>query len=446
MATTKSITVRKRLDNLLNYIVDADKTSNPDFDRLGNVIDYATDANKTGQKQFVTGINCAPETAYSQMQKVMLLNDKPSPVIGYHFIQSFAPGESDPATVHRIGVELADRLFGKRFMCVVATHQNTDCLHNHIALCPTSFIDGRRYHSCKASYRELQKASDALCCDFGLSVIENPQRGRSKSYGEHKAEREGKPTWRSIIKTDVDEAIARAGYRGQFVDNLRAMGYGVKVGNQYSVRPQGKERFIRLERSLGSEYSIEAIRQRLYYNKRILPPVSKPNMQNDLAYRKLPKWTRGSILSTYRRWLWLIGYYQQRTWTSSNARMHYLLREDIRKLDTYIAQTRLLGREEIHTLAQLDTFRNRTSQTIEELERERRKLYRITYKSDIASEKEQAREHISEINTALKPLRKDCRLAEDISDRWTEVQDRINQVERDVSSPVKMRSNEVYRR
>jgi len=425
MATTKSITVKARLDNLLNYISDTDKTK---------------------AEQFVTGINCNPETAYTQMQKVKLLNDKPSPVVAYHFIQSFVPGESDAETVHEIGVELANRLFGNRFMCVVATHQNTDCLHNHIALCPASFIDGKRYHSCKATYLELRKASDALCQEFGLSVIEKPQYGRSKSYGEYRAEKEGKPTWRSTIKSDIDEAIKRAGYRGQFVDNLRAMGYEVKVGNQYSVRPQGKSRFVRLERTLGSNYSIEAIRKRLYYSKKILPPVPRTRSRNDFHHKKLPKWARGSIVSVYRRYLWLMGYYQQRSRANSNARMHYLLREDIRKLDTYIAQARLLGREEIDTPTQLENFRNHTNRNIEELVHERRKLYRIVYKSENVAEKEQARESIAEINAALKPLRKDCKLAKGVADKRKELQGKIDQIERDTSTPAKLRSNKILHR
>ena len=285
-----------------------------------------------------------------------------------------------------------------------------------------------------------------LSQEFGLSVIEKPQYGRSKSYGEYRVEQEGKPTWRSVIKADVDEAIKRAGYRGQFVDNLRAMGYEVKAGGQYSVRPQGKDRFVRLERTLGSNYSIEAIRKRLYYSKKILPPVPKASSQNNFHHKKLPKWARGSIVSTYRRYLWLMGYYQQRSRANSNARMHYLLKEDIRKLDTYIAQTRLLGREEIHTPAQLESFRNRTNHSIEELVRERKKLYRFVYKSENIIEKEQTRERIAEINTDLKSLRKDCRLAKGVADRWKELQEKIDKVERDTSAPVKSQSSRTHQR
>lgn len=62
----------------------------------------------------------------------------------------------------------------------------------------------------------MQKESDRLCREYGLSVIENPQRGKSKHYGEWRAEQEGRPTWRGLIKNDVDTAIRRSMTERQF--------------------------------------------------------------------------------------------------------------------------------------------------------------------------------------------------------------------------------------
>ena len=45
-----------------------------------------------------------------------------------------------------------------------------------------------------------RKNPTGLCREYGLSVIENPQRGKSKHYGEWRAEQEGRPTWRGLIK------------------------------------------------------------------------------------------------------------------------------------------------------------------------------------------------------------------------------------------------------
>ena len=62
----------------------------------------------------------------------------------------------------------------------------------------------------------MRRESDALCREYGLSVIENPQPGKVKSYGEWRAEKEGRPTWKSAIKDDIDEAIRQAMTERQF--------------------------------------------------------------------------------------------------------------------------------------------------------------------------------------------------------------------------------------
>ncbi|KJR45941.1 Rlx-like protein [Desulfosporosinus sp. I2] len=87
-----------------------------------------------------------------------------------------------------------------------------------------------------------------MCREYSLSVIQNPQRGKSKHYGEWKAEQEGKPTWRGLIREDVDKAISSSMTFSQFITALRKQGYEAKTGVKYmAVRPPGKERFVRLK-------------------------------------------------------------------------------------------------------------------------------------------------------------------------------------------------------
>ena len=62
----------------------------------------------------------------------------------------------------------------------------------------------------------MQRESDRLCREYGLSVIEHPQRGKSKHYGEWRAEQEGRPTYLSLIKADVDAAIRQSMTERQF--------------------------------------------------------------------------------------------------------------------------------------------------------------------------------------------------------------------------------------
>ncbi|MFR8331442.1 MAG: relaxase/mobilization nuclease domain-containing protein [Oscillospiraceae bacterium] len=67
--------------------------------------------------------------------------------------QSFKPGEVTPEQCHAIGVELARRVWGGRFQVLVATHLNTDCLHNHFVINAVSYVDGKKYEQRRDQYR-----------------------------------------------------------------------------------------------------------------------------------------------------------------------------------------------------------------------------------------------------------------------------------------------------
>ena len=83
--------------------------------------------------------------------------------------------EVTPEQCHEIGVALARKVWGKRFQVLVATHMNTDNLHNHFyqfrVLC------GRQNTSSAAANMLSSRESDKLCREYGLSVVEQPKAG-----------------------------------------------------------------------------------------------------------------------------------------------------------------------------------------------------------------------------------------------------------------------------
>lgn len=75
MATTRIWSIKGRLDSVINYIENSDKTdgakySNQELAALQDVIDYAENPSKTNQRLYVTGINCSPDIARDQMMLV----------------------------------------------------------------------------------------------------------------------------------------------------------------------------------------------------------------------------------------------------------------------------------------------------------------------------------------------------------------------------------------
>lgn len=71
MAVTKLWKVTNRLDRVLDYAEDEEKTrkpkySNTEWQALKDVLEYAKDEEKTEQELFVTGINCNANKAREQ--------------------------------------------------------------------------------------------------------------------------------------------------------------------------------------------------------------------------------------------------------------------------------------------------------------------------------------------------------------------------------------------
>ena len=86
-------------------------------------------------------------------------------------------------------MELARRVWGSRFQVLVATHQNTNCLHNHFVINSVSYVDGKKYEQRRSQYAELRAASDEICRKYRLSVLEQP--GGKASRALYQAERRG---------------------------------------------------------------------------------------------------------------------------------------------------------------------------------------------------------------------------------------------------------------
>lgn len=74
MATTKIWKVQKRLDHVIDYATNEEKTKNKfykeiqdNFYSVRQALVYATNPDKTEKKFYTTGINCEVENAIEQM-------------------------------------------------------------------------------------------------------------------------------------------------------------------------------------------------------------------------------------------------------------------------------------------------------------------------------------------------------------------------------------------
>ena len=161
---TKIWNIRGKAGSPLEYIVNPEKTqrefTESERQALADVIAYAANEDKTEKLFYTTGINCSVEFARDQFDTTKLRFGKTGGNVAYHAYQSFAPGEVTPDEAHAIGVQLAKELWGDRFQMVVATHTNSHCVHSHIVINSVSFRDGKKFHDCRDTYKQLREASD----------------------------------------------------------------------------------------------------------------------------------------------------------------------------------------------------------------------------------------------------------------------------------------------
>ena len=135
MAVTKVLPIKANLWYTVAYAANTKKTG------LGNVIEYAVNPNKSEKRLLQSCLNCESiDTAYAEMKRTKEYWDKTDGVLGYHFIQSFKPGEVTAEQAHEIGIEFARECFGERFEVVIGTHLDKAHYHNHIVSAP---IGGR---------------------------------------------------------------------------------------------------------------------------------------------------------------------------------------------------------------------------------------------------------------------------------------------------------------
>ena len=436
MAYTKVFAIRRRLDDRIHYVTNGEKTA------LDAGITYAANPEKTEQYFFTSALNCEScETAYAEMQATKQRFGKLGGVVGYHFIQSFAPGEVTPEQAHAIGVAFARRLFGDRYEVVIGTHLDKAHLHNHVVVNSVSFVDGKKYHSSPGSYYfDVRGVSDALCRENNLSTI--APHGRGKHYAEWKAEQNGKPTIRSTIRADIDRIIGEAYTYETFLMLLRREGYVVqnRPDRKYvTVLPQGGKRAIRLD-SLGDGYTEQDIRRRLAGQReggaQTAPAIAHKG-KHYLIKGKRPTGPKKKITgfqALYLRYLYLLrGTHRKKHF----RRVPFSMRQEVIRLQRYDRQFRYLWANGLTTAEELEQRIAALQREIYDGEQQRKPLYRERRDAADEAYKAQCSAEIDRQTAALREKRKELALCRRILEDVPLVSQQVQQDEEEWQEDMK---------
>ena len=227
--------------------------------------DYATNPEKTEKGELVTAYCCDPVTVDEEflLQKRQYQyttgRSNASDIIAYQIRQSFKPGEVTAEEANRLGHELAMRFTKGRSSFIVATHTDRAHIHNHIVFNSVSMDGARKFRNFWLSSIALQKVSDLVCLENGLSVI-NP---RPYSEREKRTEYPKTSSLRDIVRQDIDAILDKKPKDfSAFLTMLAEAGYEVKAGKHLAVKGKTQLRFIRLS-SLDDGYTEKDIRRKL---------------------------------------------------------------------------------------------------------------------------------------------------------------------------------------
>ncbi|MDD2268087.1 MAG: relaxase/mobilization nuclease domain-containing protein [Eubacteriales bacterium] len=453
MAVTSIWNIRGRVDKVIDYAINPGKTENENYKKVASfhsvegVLEYATDDMKTEKKMFITAINCGEETAARDFMNTKKFYGKLGGNVAYHGYQSFAAGEVDADTAHKIGVELATNLWGDRFQVVVATHCNTGHFHNHFVINSVSDVDGKKYNTCKEAYRLMRRESDRLCDKYGLSVIYDPQ-DKKNPYAAWKAEQDGVPTKFDAYRRDIDAAIEGSTTMKGFIRAMQELGYEVVTKGKYPrFKEIGREKFHRFYK-LGDDYTFEAITNRILDNLREDNPFHR---QNNVDWNEAPSDTpenRSNYQILYRNYKLEITFYQK--YPYAQKRIHPLIREDLYKLEQIDKQTRFLGKTQIKTMDGLTAYKLKMSSNLDSLIAQRAVL-RNKLKKDTRAGNEvevnKTKAEISALSAQIKEKRKETALCDKIAKRSTQMTSCLSFMsqERDIERKEKNQDEHVRR-
>lgn len=420
MATTKIWPIHDNLKRVVNYAGNPEKT---EWDDLKQTLHYAEKENKTSSTDekfcFVTGVNCNAKTAFEEMTAVKNRFGKAGGNVAYHGYQSFKPGEVTPEQCHELGVKLAQKLWGRKYQVLVATHLDKGHLHNHLVINSVSFINGKKFNDDMKAYYEMRRVSDLLCEQTQLSVIKNPKGKTPRSI--YFAEKNGEPTKYNLMREAVDKAISMSYDRADFEKMLRLFGYVINApeNRKYATICEiGSSKPTRLYR-LGDRYTIEGINEGLRNNGKIVR-FNQPMYQSKAVLPFKTYQYRGcfskarkiaGLKALYFHYCYLLGIYPK---NRIRKPLSPFMRQELRKLDMYSAQVRLIVKENLNTTDDVAALIDSKNQQIDTLTGQRNKIYNRLRRCNDTDEISQLKSQRDQLTKELSSLRKDIKTTQQI--------------------------------
>lgn len=342
MAVTKILAKDMRLDKLINYVGNKDKTE---------------------EKTLLTCLLCDYEEAAHQMMDTKRRYGKTGGVQAYHIVQAFMPHEISPEDAHELGVRFTEE-FLPGYEVVIGTHVDKDHIHNHIAFNSVSLETGIKYTNTYMDYyKGIRRVSDKLCAEKGLSVIMETG-GKGLHYAEWKMRQAGLLTFRELFEADLQEALAFALDIGNFYEIMEDRGYTIEHHSKYpSFVPHGSTGHYRAKidgKSLTEDDIRDYIEKGFNEDKPVvLVPKERPIF--------IPYGKQKGFRALYVSWMYVLGIIGQ----GGSTPYPKVTRAELKRFEQYKQQADYLDANKIDSPEQLADRKEFLSTHIDALTKDR---------------------------------------------------------------------------
>ncbi|SPF54362.1 hypothetical protein SBF1_750002 [Candidatus Desulfosporosinus infrequens] len=260
------------------------KAINPGKRSLGRGIDYIKNPEKT-EENLISGKDCDAQTALEEMKATKEIYGKTEGRQYKHFVQSFSPDDPlDASKAHQIGYEMAQKAF-PGYEVLVATHTDTNHLHNHIIVNSVSFENGEKYRQSTHDLQNIKELSDRICEREGLRVMtkEDQTPNKSLSMNEYQVAVKGS-SWKFKLMAEIDNSMENSKGKEEFVKAMEDKGYQVKWTDErknitYTTPDGHKVRDNKLHDQKYLKEEMESGFERAQENQ-LLPDLSDPGRGN----------------------------------------------------------------------------------------------------------------------------------------------------------------------
>lgn len=426
MATTSIWSIKNNLRQSINYIINPEKTINEDYGKPNyNYLEGKTDYNFKNEKvHYVSYLNCEEYGPYSSMKDAKAYYRKNDGVLAYHGYQSFKEGEITADVAHEIGVKFAEEMF-KDYEVVVATHQNTNHIHNHFIINSVSFKTGKKYNNNRTNLAKLRHISDSLCTEYGLSVLEEDV-GYKSTYNHKVTDND----YYKTLKDDLDNVISYSVTLKQVMDRMKLLGYKSYSRNGIITIYRDNYDKVRIEKAFGNDYSKDSINKRLYYSRQI---ALKPIPQKSIFQEYLSKTNNHhkGIYGLYLYYCYLLGVFPKE---HPKQYLSYSIRQEIKKLDSFSKQTEFMVNNKIETKEDLDNFAKNNYEEYQNLMGKRENLWKRYHRAKTEDKKSEILAEIDSIQPKIKELRKLDNYCKEIRKRSESMRDNLNNFDKDLQN------------